>query len=124
MARKVFGGDDVEVRGPRGTALLSAAGLSATVTTDAAGLVPADIQTYPGGVAIAGAVVTVDGDSHLPLFYGPDGVDDLWASCNGGTPGPIHPNEDSRLDALETSVPANLVTATGRAVTFALIFGD
>ncbi len=39
----------------------------------------ADVLAYPGGAPLAGALLVVGPDSLLPEFYGPDGVETLWA---------------------------------------------
>lgn len=111
MARKVFGGDDVNIRGAARTAWLSAAGFTALVYSDSGATTLADLLTYPGGVAISGSSLTVDSNSQLPLFQGPnDGSDTLYVKVNGGPASAIYARIDDRLDALETfmitTVPA------------------
>lgn len=67
-----------------GQSLLSRRGLPVTIYTDAAGTTLANILTI-AGAAITGSVLTVDTDSLLPLFQGPDGVDTLYAKPAGST---------------------------------------
>lgn len=97
--------------------LRAVADSTATLYTDAAGTILADIRSYDGtqtpGPVIAGSVVTVDAYSRLPLFWGPDGaVDTLYAVIYGGPPAPVIARFDERIDALNIQV-ANLEAGTG-----------
>lgn len=101
MARLV-GPDDASrlAYGIRKDRLLYATqGLTATVYSDAAGTILADILTYPGGSAITGSKLTVSSDSLLPLFQYPDGVDTVYVSVNGGPVVAVYARTDDRLDA-------------------------
>jgi parallel beta-helix repeat protein len=85
-----------------GGILRSAAGLTATVYSTAVGNLLADIATYDGtntpGATISGSALTVDGDSFLPRFWFPDGVDTVYVSVNGGTRVALNADYDARLD--------------------------
>lgn len=120
MARRTFPDDRFVIKpGIANAALRSAAGDSATVYTDSAGTTLADIQTT-AGAAITGSVLTVDVYSQLPLFLGPDGVDTLYVSVNGGPVSAIYARVDDRLDeeaatraAADTSLDGRLDTVEG-----------
>lgn len=92
----------------RGSDLRAVANSTATLYTDAAGTILADVRSYDGtltpGPVIPGAVVTVDSYSRLPLFWGPDAVDTLYAVIYGGPPAPVTARFDERIDALQTQV--------------------
>lgn len=94
----------------RGTDLRAVANSTATLYSDAAGTILADVRSYDGtltpGPSIPGSVVTVDAYSRLPLFWGPDAVDTLYAVIYGGPPAPVTARFDERIDALETQVAA------------------
>lgn len=113
MARKVFPQDRLVNRVPTtsGLPITNYGANSLTVYTDAAGTLLADIQTYPGGVTIAGSVITCDAQGTMPLFLGPDGVDDLYVLPVGGAVQAIYARYDDRVDTLETTVAAHAVAA-------------
>lgn len=79
-----------------------------TVYTDAEGTVLADLREYDGtntpGPVIAGSVVTTDQYSRLPLFWGPDAIDTLYAVIYGGPPAPVYSRVDDRLDTIDASM--------------------
>lgn len=89
----------------RGSDLRAVADSTATLYSDAAGTILADVRSYDGtltpGPVIPGSVVTVDAYSRLPLFWGPDAVDTLYAVIYGGPPAPVTARFDERIDALE-----------------------
>lgn len=116
MARRVFGGDDVAHRPSyRGGALTSSAGVEYTVYTDPAATTLANIQTFPGAVAIAGSVITVDDDSLLPRFYGPnDDSDTLYVKAEGSD---VVTAIYSRADPSELA--ADIATKVSKATTTA-----
>jgi hypothetical protein len=88
------------------TTLQPAVGKTATVYSDAAGTVLADIAAYDPdhpatpGAAIPGAAVTVDDTSQLPLFWFPADTDTLYVTVNGGPLTAINAAFDARIDAL------------------------
>jgi len=104
-------------------------GAKVRIYTDAAGTLLANILTT-AGVAIANAELTVDGNSLLPLFQGPDGgatnIDTLYAKGVGGTTvTTIYANVDSRLDIVSASIDgvitgSGFVTQTQRTADLAL----
>src|ERR1700755_717430 len=74
-----------------------------TVTTDDAGLVPADVRHEDGSTVTMGSPLVVDALSRLPLFQGPnDNSDTLYVSVTGGTPQVVRARSDDRLDSAET----------------------
>lgn len=84
--------------------LISKRNIKVKIYTDAAATVLADIQTT-AGVTIAGSELTVDDNSLLPFFKGPDtGVDTLYAVPAGGQAVTIYARYDDRLDTLEGRV--------------------
>lgn len=118
-----------------GSSLLTATGVPATFYSDAAGTILADLRVYDGtntpGAAVAGSVLTTDAYSRLPLFWGPDSTDTVYAKIAGAaaeeesffTPvpsGPIVPvyaRTDDRLDALSTSSSTNTAAIASEATT-------
>lgn len=92
----------------RGSDLRAVANSTATLYSDAAETILADVRSYDGtltpGPVIPGSVVTVDAYSRLPLFWGPDGVDTLYAVIYGGPPAPVTARFDERIDALNSQV--------------------
>jgi hypothetical protein len=92
-----------------GSLLRSAAGYTATIYSDAAGTILADIALYqpliPGtpGAVIVGSTVLVNSNSQLPLFWFPlSGQDTLYARV-GGVSSPvvaINADYDARIDLL------------------------
>jgi hypothetical protein len=78
--------------------------------TDAAATALADLRVYDGsgtpGAVIAGASVTTDAYSRLPLFWGPDGVDTLYAVVSGGPATAVYARADDRLDVLTAAYAA------------------
>lgn len=100
-----------------GRSVRSAAGMVATLYSDAAGTTLADIAAYdpltpntPGAV-IGSSQLTVNSDSLLPWFWGPaSGLDTLYVTVNGGPLTSINAYYDPRIDALEAgSMPAFVV---------------
>src|SRR5690242_7072978 len=87
-----------------GGRLGTAIGSVATVYSDAAGTVLADIATYDGtdtpGAVIVGSTLTVDADSMLPRFWLPDGVDTVYVKIGSGPVTPVNADYDARIDAL------------------------
>lgn len=118
MARLVFGGDDVTYRGGLGAAVLSQADQEIRLYLDAAATQPAlDLQTYPGAVANVTGAVRVDSWSRVPLFYGPDGVDTLYAVVSGGPATAIYARTDDRIDSLSVEkVTGQIRNAAGQTV--------
>lgn len=94
--------------------LASAAASTAVIYSDAAGTVLADLRAYDGSAtpagAIAGSTLTTDAYSRLPLFWGPDSVDTVYAVISGGPVVPVYARTDDRLDALTTNVAASTAT--------------
>lgn len=87
-----------------GGSLASTAGKTATIYSDAAGTLLADIATYDGsqtpGAVISGSTVTVDSNSLLPKFWFPAaGTDTLYAKVGTGPVTAINADYDARLDA-------------------------
>ncbi|HEY9415363.1 MAG TPA: hypothetical protein VIQ30_11435, partial [Pseudonocardia sp.] len=70
---------------------------------NAAATVPATVYDL-NGTPIADSTVTVDVNSMLPLFQFPDGVDTLYATCDGGPAWPVYARTDDRLDAVEAAI--------------------
>lgn len=101
-----------------GKPLLSAAGGTATIYSNEAGTTLADIQTRDG-VTVAGSVLSVNATSQLPLFLGPDGVDQLWASVDGGPLAPVYSRADDRLDTIEGQLSSVVTGAVTDATTTA-----
>ncbi len=69
----------------------SAAGLTATIYSNAGGTVLADVLTE-GGAAVPGSTFTVDSYSRLPLFQFPDGATTVYASINSGPTVAVYAN--------------------------------
>src|SRR3712207_97321 len=67
-------------------------GRSLTLYTDSAETQLADVRAYnantPGvvGSALPGSKVTLDGESRIPLFWYPDGVDTVYGRVSRGGP--------------------------------------
>jgi hypothetical protein len=105
-----------------GRALRTAAGLTATVYSAATGSTLADIATYDGtttpGASISGSLLTVDGDSLLPLFWFPNGIDTVYVSVNGGTRVAVNADYDARLDTVSSTLARRAAaTVSGFPVT-------
>lgn len=87
-----------------GNSLVSAAATAVTFYTDATATVLADIRVNDGtntpGAGIAGSALTTDAYSRIPLFWGPDAVDTVWAVVSGGPASPVYARTDDRLDAM------------------------
>lgn len=88
----------------------SAAGLVATIYSDAGATAPADILTQPGGSAITGSQLTVDAYSRLPQFQYPDGLDIVYATIDGG---PV----------VALAAPSSTAASIGAAAGLAIVFG-
>ncbi len=107
------------------TELTSKAGATVTIYTDSACTTLANILTEAGG-AVSGSVLTVDSDSRMPRFQGPDGtpfgVDTLYALVQGNVaPGePIYARADDRLDR-DTVIRCTSATRPGSPVDGQLI---
>lgn len=99
----------------RNKAMLNAGGGSVEVFTDAAGTTAADIQSTLGAM-IAGGQLSVDNHSRIPLFLGPDGVDTVYVSVDGGPVVAVYARMDDRIDALEVGLPAAAGAAQAAAV--------
>lgn len=93
---------------PAGGALLSAAGMSATVFAASTGSTLADIQIFNGTSIPAGPVpnsmLTVDADSLIPRFWFPTNVDTVYIEVNGGTRTPANADYDFRIGAVGGNV--------------------
>lgn len=87
-----------------GNSLVSAAATAVTFYTDATATVLADIRVNDGtsvpGAAITGSTLATDPYSRIPLFWGPDGADTVYAVSSSGPVTPVCAREDDRLDAL------------------------
>lgn len=88
----------------------SAAGLTAVYYSDAAATILADIITYPGGAAIAGAQMTVAATSLLPLFQFPDGADTVYVRVNSGPVTAVYSRVEAS-DILPVGTSAGTVAA-------------
>lgn len=114
MARLVFPdeGSRLVYRVTGGGGLLGDVAASVTIYSDANATTLADLRVYDGtptpGAPITGSVVTADAYSRLPLFWGPDSVDTLYAVVAVGGPiDTLYARFDDRIDTLTTSVAAN-----------------
>jgi hypothetical protein len=110
--------------GPAGAAFLSVAGQTARVFLDSAGTTPALDLLDADSLPLTTGVLLVDQNSFLPDFFGPDGVDTLWVSVNGGAVTAVNAREDDRLDALTALIlDPNLtaIAALDSAVAGALV---
>lgn len=89
---------------PSGGSLRVAAGKTAIVYAAASGSTLADIRAYDGtgtpGATISGSTLTVDDDSQLPLFWFPDGADQVWVSVAGGSRTAVDADNNLRLDGM------------------------
>lgn len=103
MVRRVFPDDGDARRIDASGRMSSASGLPAIVYADEAGLVLADLRTYPGGALVLNSILTVGSDSTLPLFHGPDGVDTVFVSVAAGPLTAVHARTDDRLDEMPGS---------------------
>ena len=65
----------------------------------------ASILAYPGGAPLDGALLVVGPDSLLPEFYGPDGVETLWAlpDVEGATAYRLDGRLADRISSLEAT---------------------
>lgn len=105
MARLIFPDEGSRlVYRTSGTALALMPGANALIYTTSAANVLADLRMHDGTdvvteVGITGSVLTVDAYSRLPLFWGPDGVDTVWAVISGGPATPVYARFDDRIDA-------------------------
>lgn len=104
----------------------SAWGRAATVYTDPAATVLADIATYDGtttpGGSITGSAVTVDNESRLPRFWFPPGVDTLYVRVVGlAGVQQVNADYDPRIDADTLAVNVRSFGATGDGVTDDLV---
>lgn len=118
MSRLLFP-DDRFVYRISGTAFFGAPGSVAVFYTDAAATVLADVRVHDGsptpGAAYAGSSVAVDAYSLLPLFWGPDGADTLYAVVSGGPVTPVYARVEDRLDA-NTAAIATRYTKPGAGI--------
>lgn len=115
--RRVFPDNADKLAYRPGVSLGGAIGAKVTIYADANGTALADIRSYPDVSAVSGSQLTVDGNSQLPLFYGPDDQSDtLYARIEGGSIVPIYARVDDRVDNLLIE-PVNVVSASGAAVT-------
>jgi hypothetical protein len=78
MARSTFPSEGSASR------ITGGAGRTIKIYTDAFGVTLADIQTT-GGVTISGSTVTLDANSNIPQFLGPDGVTTLYARIDNSS---------------------------------------
>jgi hypothetical protein len=87
-----------------------AAGRTGTVYANSAGTVLADILAFQPsapttpGAAITGSRLTTDTYGLLPLFWFPDGLDQVWVSVNGGPLVAVGASTDERFDDLTARV--------------------
>lgn len=90
------------------TVFTAAPNTAVTVYGNVAATVLADLRTYDGtpnpGAPIAGSVLTTDAYSRLPLFWGPDGIDTVYAVISGGPVTPVYARTDDRLDSIFADV--------------------
>lgn len=107
MARRIFPDDQFAYTpGAGGAANLSRAGTTVRVYTDSGATTLASIVDM-SDVAITNAQLTIDSNSLLPLFKGPnDGSDTLYVrkSDGTGTITTIYARVDDRLDALAAQI--------------------
>lgn len=93
-----------------GAALAAAPGLAVAFYNEAGATSLADIRAYDGtatpGAVITGSTVAADGFSRIPFFWGPDGVDTIYASTPNGPVSLVYARTDDRLDALGVRVTA------------------
>lgn len=99
----------------------SAAGRTATVYSDAAGTILANIATYDGtatpGPVIAGSTLTIDSYSQLPRFWFPDGSDTAYIKVGSGPVTPVNADYDARVDTNTTAVTAAAAAAAAAQAT-------
>lgn len=97
MARRMFPDDRLAYSLTSGV-IRGAVGRVATIYSDAAGTVLADILNEDGS-ANPTSTLTVDAYSRLPLFQGPvDGTDRLYGRIGTGPVVPLYARVDDRLD--------------------------
>lgn len=111
MTRRLFADDpNVLLRDASGYLRIGAQ-ITVLVTTDAAGLLPADLIV--GGVGRPDGTLIADTVGQLPDFYGPDGdpfgVDQLYARIGGGYAGKLYARANA---AVGTTSGFDFVQAT------------
>lgn len=113
MPRLVFP-DDQLVYALQGNLFTGKPGTKIYMYTDALATTLADIQDMTNATLV-GSYVTVDSNSLIPLFQGPnDGRDTLYAKPEGGgTAQALYARTDDRLDTLNTQVAANGAALAG-----------
>lgn len=106
MARLVFP-DDQLVYSISGNYFVAKPGTKIYMYTDALATTLADIQDMTNATLV-GSYVTVDSNSLIPLFQGPnDGRDTLYAKPEGGgTAQAIYARVDDRIDANTVMITA------------------
>lgn len=86
---------------------MAAAGGTATVYADAAATTLADIASYDGtntpGPSIVGSMLTLDGNSMLPQFWLPDGVNTVYVKVGSGPAVSVSADPTARQDAAESA---------------------
>lgn len=112
-----------------GGQMLGAAGQPVTLYSDPAGTTFADLRAYDGsatpGAAILNGLVITDGFALLPMFWGPDGVDTVYANPPAGSSlVPVYARTDDRLDTLAGRLTAVEGTASGLGTAAATLVVD
>lgn len=117
MARLIFPdeGSRLVYRVTGGSGLLGAVGTNVTIYSNAAATVLADLRIYDGTPTpagpIVGSIIVTDAYSRLPLFWGPDGIDTVYAVvATGGPIDPVYARTDDRIDANAAAIAAEAVT--------------
>lgn len=99
-----------------GNTLYGVPGSTATIYSDPAATVLADICTYNGtgtvGAAISGSQVTVDATSRLPLFWFPDSTAVVYAKVNNGVIVTLNADYGARIDALAATAGSGSYVST------------
>jgi hypothetical protein len=109
--RYLFGGDNVEQRS--GTAVVLVPGHTASIFTDAAAATPATDLLDAASAPVTSGTLTLTAYSQVPLFYGPDTVDVLYFTVDGGPVNTLYAIPVPRLVTKADDTDVQTFTASG-----------
>lgn len=103
-----------------GADIETAQGAQAIFYTDPAATTPADLREYDGtltpGDVIPSSALTVGGASLLPLFWGPDEADTLYARVDLGPITAVYARPDARFDRISNARVTTITSSATPAV--------